>query len=257
MRHISLLRPKFTLLLSLNTYSQQLASVQQQNPTDFYLELKQEMTLKSLLLMYENKYQVSIVFSSKAIGDQLVTINKSQDEALEKSLSKVLKPLSLQYKKIDEHVYVIQESEPKKEELEKVETGKLMAQALSTPLTLLDQQPNKLDIKSILEQTISGKVTDGENGDPLPGVNVLARGTTVGTVTDIDGSYRLTVGDEVEVLVYSSIGYEPQQVQINGRNTINITMMPDIQSLNEVVVVGYGSQKKSDVTGSVSSVETE
>ena len=81
MRHISLLRSKLPLLLlllllfSLNTYSQQLASVQQQNPTDFYLELKQETTLKSLLLMYENKYQVSIVFNSKAIGDQLVTIN--------------------------------------------------------------------------------------------------------------------------------------------------------------------------------------
>lgn len=105
--------------------------------------------------------------------------------------------------------------------------------------------------------TITGKVTDLENGEPLPGVNILAKGTTTGTVTDVDGNYQLSVGSDVTTLVFSSIGYTTEEVEINGRSTINLTMAPDIQSLSEVVVVGYGTQLKKDLTGSVASISTE
>ena len=110
---------------------------------------------------------------------------------------------------------------------------------------------------SAWQQTISGQVTDEESGEPLPGVNVLAKGTTTGTVTDIDGNYRLTVDDAVTTLVFSSIGYISQEVEINGRTAIDLALMPDVQSLKEVVVVGYGTQRKSDMTGSVGSVDRE
>ena len=109
----------------------------------------------------------------------------------------------------------------------------------------------------ITQQAISGQVTDGETGDPLPGVNVLAKGTSSGTVTDIEGSYRLTVDDEVTTLVFSSIGYVSQEVEINGQTAIDLTLATDIQALSEVVVIGYGTQKKSDLTGAVTSVKAE
>ena len=109
----------------------------------------------------------------------------------------------------------------------------------------------------ILEQTINGTVTDGDGGEPLPGVNVLAKGTTMGTVTDIEGKYQLTVSDGVEALVFSSIGYETREVVINGQEVINLELMPDVQALSEVVVVGYGVQQKKSLTGSVNSVDAE
>ena len=84
-----------------------------------------------------------------------------------------------------------------------------------------------------LDKTITGKVTGGDTNEPLPGVNILAKSTTVGTVTDLDGNYRLTIADEVTTLVFSSIGYEAQEVPINGRTVIDMVLMPDIQSLSE------------------------
>jgi len=107
------------------------------------------------------------------------------------------------------------------------------------------------------QQTISGQVRDMSTDEPLPGVNILAKGTTTGTVTDVDGNYRLMVEDAVTTLVFSSIGYETVEEAINGRSTINLSLAPDIQSLSEVVVVGYGTQKKANLTGAVSTVSSE
>ncbi|WKN33911.1 TonB-dependent receptor [Porifericola rhodea] len=106
-----------------------------------------------------------------------------------------------------------------------------------------------------MEKNISGTVTDADDGSGLPGVNILAKGTTIGTITDVDGNYNLSVPDETTTLVFSSVGYETVEEEINGRTTIDMALMPDIQSLSEVVVVGYGEQKKVTVTGSVAAVE--
>jgi TonB-linked SusC/RagA family outer membrane protein len=102
--------------------------------------------------------------------------------------------------------------------------------------------------------TISGKVTS-ENGDPLPGVSVLEKGTTNGTVTDTEGIYSLSATNENVTLVFSFIGYISQEVAVNGRSTVDINMKEDVVSLGEVVVVGYGSQKKTDLTGAVTSIK--
>ena len=106
-------------------------------------------------------------------------------------------------------------------------------------------------------QTISGTVTDSETGEALPGVNVLAKGTSTGTVTDVEGNYRLTVADEATILVFSSIGYEAQEVPINGQTVIDLALAPDVQSLSEVVVIGYGTVEKSDLTGAVTSLKSK
>lgn len=106
------------------------------------------------------------------------------------------------------------------------------------------------------EKEISGKVT-GFEGEPLPGVNVLVKNTNLGTVTNVNGEYSISVPDEATVLVFSSIGYQTMEVEIGGRSVINVEMDVDIETLQEVVVVGYGSVKKSDLTGSVASITEE
>lgn len=102
--------------------------------------------------------------------------------------------------------------------------------------------------------TVSGTVSSQENGELLPGVNILVKGSTTGTVTDMDGAYSITVQDESATLVYSFIGYATQEVSINGRSTIDVVLVPDYAALGEVVVIGYGTQRRSDLTGAVGSV---
>ncbi len=102
------------------------------------------------------------------------------------------------------------------------------------------------------QNTITGKVSD--NSGPLPGVNVVVQGTTNGTVTDFDGNYSIRVSDNAATLIFSYIGYTTQRISINGRSTIDVTMAEDAQALSEVVVVGYGTQRKADLTGAVGSI---
>jgi TonB-linked SusC/RagA family outer membrane protein len=105
-------------------------------------------------------------------------------------------------------------------------------------------------------QTVSGQVTE-EKGEPLPGVNVLIKGTTIGTTTDASGNYTLEVPDENSVLVFSFIGYVSQEVVVGNRTVINLSLVADMQALEEVVVVGYGTVRKSDLTGAVGTVGSE
>ncbi|MCV9385189.1 SusC/RagA family TonB-linked outer membrane protein [Reichenbachiella ulvae] len=104
--------------------------------------------------------------------------------------------------------------------------------------------------------TVSGTITDQTDGSPLPGVNVLVKGTSTGTVSDLDGNYSINV-DEAGTLVFSFIGYVTTEVQVAGRSTIDVSLDLDVQSLEEVVVVGYGTQERAKVTGAIATVESE
>ena len=104
-------------------------------------------------------------------------------------------------------------------------------------------------------RSVSGKVLD-ENGEPLIGAGVLSKDGKRGTVTDINGKYTLTVLPSDEVLVYSFMGYSNQEVKITGRATVDVRLVPDVNNtLNDVVVIGYGTTKKQDLTGSVANVK--
>ncbi|MEO9474781.1 MAG: TonB-dependent receptor [Cyclobacteriaceae bacterium] len=105
------------------------------------------------------------------------------------------------------------------------------------------------------QATVTGKVLD-EDQQALPGVTVLVEGTTNGTVTDIEGNYSLNVSSE-ETLVFSFVGFVSQAVPVNGRTVIDITLTLDVEQLDEVVVIGYGTQKKSHLTGAISKVENK
>ncbi|MFO7258002.1 MAG: TonB-dependent receptor [Bacteroidota bacterium] len=103
--------------------------------------------------------------------------------------------------------------------------------------------------------SVTGTVTDAENF-PLPGVTVLIKGTNTGTVTDAMGKYQLNCPDDA-VLVFSSVGYDSQEIPINGRSVIDVVLKENISTLQEIVVVGYGVQEAKDVTGSVTKVSAE
>jgi TonB-linked SusC/RagA family outer membrane protein len=104
--------------------------------------------------------------------------------------------------------------------------------------------------------TIKGKVTD-ENDEPLPGVTIIVKGTNIGTTTDMEGNYALNVPDAESTLVFSFIGFTLREVPVNGRNTINVVLQEDAQQLDEVVVVGFGEQKKANLTGAVTTVDAK
>ena len=112
-------------------------------------------------------------------------------------------------------------------------------------------------ISQMAEKVVSGTVVSEDDGQPLPGVTILVRGSNTGTVTDLDGNYTITVPDGASVLVISSIGFVQQEIPVGDRTTIHIILQTDMQQLSEVVVVGYGTQKKANITGSIGQIEPE
>lgn len=106
------------------------------------------------------------------------------------------------------------------------------------------------------ELTVKGKITDTE-GTPLPGVNIVEKGTTNGAVTDLDGNYSIAVSSSEAILSFSFVGYLTEEVEVAGQTQIDLTLVEDILTLDEVVVIGYGTMKKSDLTGSITSISSE
>ena len=102
-------------------------------------------------------------------------------------------------------------------------------------------------------QLVTGRVTD-ENGQPVGNVSVTEKGTTNGTSTDANGNYTINAAPNA-TLVFSSIGYETQSVAVNNRNVVDVSLNPAVKKIDEVIVVGYGSQRKIDVTGSVTQIK--
>lgn len=105
------------------------------------------------------------------------------------------------------------------------------------------------------DRTVTGRVNDAQTS--LPGVNVTVKGSSRGTTTDAEGTYKISVPNDQATLVFSSVGFKPQEVAVGNRTTVDVVLIADERSLNEVVVVGYGTQKKSQLTGAISSVSAK
>lgn len=116
-------------------------------------------------------------------------------------------------------------------------------------------RPRENQDENSIPEIINGQITDAETGDSLPGVNVLIKGTTDGTSTNQDGNFELEVPSLEDVLVVSFIGYQRQEVEIDGRTEVNIEMQPDITMLEEAVVVGFGTQERVNLSGAVDQVD--
>ncbi|CAN0495762.1 unnamed protein product [Scytosiphon promiscuus] len=107
-----------------------------------------------------------------------------------------------------------------------------------------------------MQQKVSGKIISAADGEPLPGVSILIKGTSNGTTSNLDGNFTLEVMPE-DVLKFSYIGYQSQELTVGNQTQINLSLQEDQEQLEEVIVVGYGTQKKASVTGSVASVDAE
>ncbi|MEI3117712.1 MAG: TonB-dependent receptor plug domain-containing protein [Parabacteroides johnsonii] len=107
------------------------------------------------------------------------------------------------------------------------------------------------------QHVVKGRITDAKTGEPLVGVNVVLKGSSEsGTISDLNGNYSLSVS-ESSSLIFSYIGYVTQEISVKGKSVLDISLSEDMEALEEVVVIGYGTMKKSDLTGSLSSVKSE
>jgi len=112
-------------------------------------------------------------------------------------------------------------------------------------------------VESNLDIVVTGKVRSAEENEGLTGVNVIVKGTLQGTITDVDGNYRIEVPSLESILQFTSVGYIKEEVVVGNQTVIDIVMAPDVTALEEIVVIGYGTQQKRDLTGAVSSVSGE
>lgn len=216
---------KLTVTLMFIVLMEVSASVYSQN-TKLALDL-QQVSVEQVLNEIKAQSEFNFLYRSDLIKELPKVDIKANKVSIEQILDQVLVPYGFTYEIYDNTVVIRKHTS--------AESG----------------------IKSAPQQIeMSGKVTD-ENNEGLPGVNVLVKNTTIGTVTDIDGNYKLSVPDDAAILVFSSIGYITQEIPINGRTTIDVQMAEDVQSLSEVVVIGYGTVEKSDLTGAVSSLKSE
>jgi TonB-dependent SusC/RagA subfamily outer membrane receptor len=106
-------------------------------------------------------------------------------------------------------------------------------------------------------RVVTGTVTEADTGDPIPGANVVVKGTSSGSVTDLDGKYSVNIQDESAVLVFSFVGFVSYEVQVGNQTVIDVSLESDITALSEVVVTGYGTQEKKEITSAVASVKEE
>jgi TonB-linked SusC/RagA family outer membrane protein len=111
--------------------------------------------------------------------------------------------------------------------------------------------------RSMQQEVVSGKITDSSTGEPLPGVNIVEKGTTQGVVTDSEGNYTITVKSSNSILLFSYIGYNSEEIVVGSQTTINVILIPSLEALEEVIVVGYGSMERTNVTGAISTIKTE
>ena len=122
----------------------------------------------------------------------------------------------------------------------------------SSPETVIAKDPVSY---ALMQQSVTGKVTDVSTNEPITGANIIVKGTTIGALTDINGNYTISVPDGSVTLQVSFIGYITQEIVLDGRTTLNIALEVEIEQLSEVVVVGYGTTRKVNLTGAVSTVK--
>jgi TonB-dependent starch-binding outer membrane protein SusC len=223
-------------------------------------------SLTDVLEKIQQRHQVSFVFETRSVQDKSVSRSVDYGERVETILDGLLPELGLRYKKIRSNTYVITANRSRPGRLDTIERTGNQSGAGDTgsgngssgnPVSVL----NSLGLQSVQQPrvlNIRGAVTS-ESGEGLPGVNVLLKGTSTGTTTDVNGAYALSVPDASAggTLVFSYIGFITQEVPISNRSVIDVVLASDVQALSEVVVVGYGTQQRRDITGAVATLSAD
>ncbi|AMM52762.1 membrane protein [Rufibacter sp. DG15C] len=187
-------------------------------------------TLQDFIKKVEAETSFKFTFDENEIPQKTSISVKAIDEPLDKVLDKVSSTSDLEFKQISNNIHVRSKKRPV-------------------------SQPKAYAVQQNVFQ-VTGKVSD-ENGAGLPGVTVLAKGTTNATSTDVNGNYAITLPNGSGALTFSYIGYLTKEVAVENRTVISTSLAPDAKTLQEVVVIGYGTQEKQDITGAVAVVSEE
>ncbi|MCG8321958.1 MAG: TonB-dependent receptor [Cytophagales bacterium] len=215
-----------TLLVSL-VFSSDFANAQKLKSV--YLSIDAgDISLQESFRLIEEKTEFRFSFNPKKIPVKRKVNIDTPKESLESMLLKLSKALKIKFIRINHQVVV-----------SKTEKGQKPVQEISRPV----------------DQQVEGKVADSETGEPIPGANVLIKGTNVGTVTDLAGGFSLEVANRDAVLIISYVGFVSAELTVGAQTFIEVNLVPDLDQLEEIVVVGYGNTKKKDLTGAVEEVE--
>lgn len=251
------------LLLPLSLYGQpgwsQMMAFARQLPTQTAHTTAETRQLREVLQSLKSHYRVDILFEGGLVDKVLVPADALDfSQRVEYNLNKVLQSTPLRYRKVKEGFYmIVSDTKLRKKNLSAVRTdsaadGRSVASFVLPDKVVASNRP-LAGLAIAAEQVVTGKVTD-ERGESLPGVNVVIKNTTRGTTTDATGSFKFTVPSEATVLVFSFVGYKTAEEVVGSRSNFTVVLTADNKSLKEVVVVGYGTQRAQDVTGSVATV---
>jgi len=238
--------------------AQSLSFASQPIPAQHTESRSRAKSLKDFLIDLGRQHQVSILFEEETVKNIMITGTASQqsENKLEKQLSDLLKPLNLRFKKAGKEAYVIvSRSEKKVSEaaiatIEKEGITPVSSETLTGKPDVSIAKINKVNSEDVI---VKGTVTD-ERGDGLPGVSVVIKGSQRGVSTDGSGKYEITGTVTNAVLIFSFVGYLPKEETIGNRSLIDVSLAVDNKTLDEVVVIGYGTARKKDLTGAVSVV---
>ncbi|MCP1384634.1 SusC/RagA family TonB-linked outer membrane protein [Runella salmonicolor] len=193
----------------------------------------ERLELRDILSQIEKQAEVKFVYSTKIKSSQRLTLNVSKRK-LSTVLDEILKPIAIEYEVIENRI--------------------LLKKRKNEQSLLPNEEEQPAAVIQPIELPISGTIKD-EKGVTMAGVSILIKGTSRGTTTDANGNFKIDVPDKNTALIISYVGYLSQQIMVGNRSQINITLLPDERSLNEVQVVAFGEQRKRDVTGSIASLK--
>ncbi|WP_169513405.1 TonB-dependent receptor [Flexithrix dorotheae] len=209
-------------------------NAQKSSLEEIHLSLNiQENSLQEVFEKIESKTDFFFAYKKDLINQSTKLNFSVRNESLADVLRVISKNTNLRFKRINNNIYIGKKS------------------IFDSPVAEVVPEPEE-----IVQLKISGTVTSAEDGELLPGVSILVKGTSLGTTTNFDGKFVLEV-PENSILQFSYIGFETQEVQLGNQTQLIVALNPDMEQLEEVVVIGYGTQKKSDLTGSVSSIKAK
>ncbi|WP_372635773.1 SusC/RagA family TonB-linked outer membrane protein [Fodinibius sp.] len=173
-----------------------------------------QVTLEESLDKIEEKFDVNILFRPQQVRNKYVSRQNSLSDSLASELEEMLTPLNMTFEQVNSKNFIIYDK-------------------------------NELDLEEVVQETITGEVTDAQSGETLPGVNVMVKGTTTGTSTDSDGSFELTVESLQDTLIFSFVGYQTQEMPINGRTEIDVLLQSQAVTGDELVVTAFGIERET------------
>lgn len=225
-----------------------------------FSQMSQSYNLVDVLKELSRSYGVIFDYNPKMLKGKSVSLDRKemQSKDLDQILNEMLTPLKLTFEKNNSHSYIIY---PKKDKTQADASGRGSENTGMTDMALINSTALAGPVNSIstpvMAFEIKGQVKD-DKGEGLPGVSVSLKGTTTGTVTDGTGKYAITIPEGTGTLVFSFVGYMTEEVPVSGRNTIDVTLVPDIQSLQEIVVTSLGVKRERKAVGySITEVQGE